>query len=392
MPTRDVMHGSRAVAEAVKLSHVKVVSAYPITPQTHIVEDIAGMVANAELDAEYVMVESEHTAMSACIGASATGARVFTASSSQGLAYMHEVLWIASGMRLPIVMVNANRALSAPINIWNDQSDSVAERDSGWIQIYVESNQEALDSVLQAYKIAENEDILLPVMVCMDGFVLTHTVEPVEIPDQEKVESFLPPYEPLHALDPEEPLTMGSLGDPGYYTEFRRQQQEAMERALGVVEEVDREFEKVFGRGYGIVRGYNLEKAEVVLVTMGSVAGTIEEILERMGEERVGLLKLRVFRPFPKEKLLSALGDARVVGVVEKDVSVGLNEGALFSELKGTLYSSDLNPRAHGFVVGLGGRDVTPQHVEEIVKLSLDSLEGREVEEVSWIGLKEEQV
>ncbi len=392
MATKDVMHGSRAVAEAVKLCSVNVISAYPITPQTHIVEDLAEIIANGELDAEYIMVESEHTAMSACIGASATGARVFTATSSQGLAYMHEVLWIASGMRLPIVMVNANRALSAPINIWNDQSDSMSERDSGWIQIYVETNQEALDSVIQAYKIAENKEVLLPVMVCMDGFVLTHTVEPVEIPDKESVEKFLPPYEPLYALDTENPLTMGSLGDPSYYMEFRKQQQEAMERALNVVEEVDREFKEVFGRGYGIIEGYNLDNAEIVLVTLGSVAGTIKEVIDSLGDSRVGLLKIRLFRPFPKEAVIKALARAKVVSVIEKDVSIGLGEGALFSELKGVLYNSDLKPKALGFVVGLGGRDVTPKNIKEIIEISTRALEGKEVDEVAWIGLKEEQL
>lgn len=386
---RDVIHGSRAVAEAVRLSEVKVISAYPITPQTHIVEDLAEFIANGELEAEYMMVESEHSAMSACIGASATGARVFTATSSQGLAYMHEVLWIASGMRLPVVMVNANRALSAPINIWNDQSDSIAERDSGWIQLYAASNQEALDSVLQAYKIAEDRDVLLPVMVCIDGFVLTHTVEPVEIPDAKKVGDFLPPYSPAFTLDPEEPFTMGSLGDPDYYMEFRRQQQQAMDRAMAVAEEVDREFEELFGRGYGLVEGYNLEDAEIVLVTMGSLAGTLEEVIDGMEDSRVGLLRVRLFRPFPRQKLLEALKKVKVVSVVEKDVSIGSNEGALFSELKSALYRSRLKPRALGFVVGLGGRDVTPEHVRAIVELSGRALEGREVEEVSWIGLKE---
>ncbi|NOZ82449.1 MAG: pyruvate ferredoxin oxidoreductase [Euryarchaeota archaeon] len=387
MPHRDVMHGSRAVAEAVKLCDVKVIAAYPITPQTHIVEDIAEMLANGEFDAEYIMVESEHSAMSACIGASATGARTFTATASQGLALMHEVLWIASGMRLPIVMVNANRALSAPINIWNDQSDSIAERDSGWVQLYVETCQEALDSVIQAYRIAEHQDVLLPVMVCMDGFVLTHTVEPVEVPDKEQVRRYLPELRLPHALDPEHPVTMGSLGDPNYYMECRKQQEIAMEHALRVAEEADEEFRRVFGRGYGILEEYNMQDAEVVLVTMGSVAGTIKETIDMLGSD-VGLLRLRMFRPFPKEAVRRALRNAKVVNVIEKDVSMGFGEGALMTELKSVLYGSDI--RILGTVAGLGGRDITTEHVRQAIERAERALRGERVEEVAWAGLKEE--
>ncbi len=388
MPRRDVMHGSRAVAEAVRLCDVKVVAAYPITPQTHIVEDIAEMVANGELKAEYIMVESEHSAMSACIGASATGARVFTATASQGLALMHEVLWIASGLRLPIVMVNANRALSAPINIWNDQSDSIAERDSGWVQIYVETNQEALDSVIQAYRIAEDREVLLPVMVCMDGFVLTHTVEPVEVPDEEQVRRYLPELQLPYVLDPEQPVTMGSLGDPKYYMEFRKQQELAMEKALHVAKQADEEFKEIFGRSYGLVEEYNLENAEIVLVTMGSVAGTIKETIDALGDESVGLLRIRLFRPFPKEEVRRALSRAKVVNVIEKDVSIGFGEGALMTELKSVLYGSGV--RVLGTVAGLGGRDVTPEHIREAIARAKRALRGESVEEVAWAGLKEE--
>ncbi len=390
MPHRDVMHGSRAVAEAVRLCDVKVVAAYPITPQTHIVEDIAEMVANGELDAEYIMVESEHSAMSACIGASATGARSFTATASQGLALMHEVLWIASGLRLPIVMVNANRALSAPINIWNDQSDSIAERDSGWIQIYVETAQEALDSVIQAYRIAEDAEVLLPAMVCMDGFVLTHTVEPVEVPDREQVREYLPELRMPHTLDPENPVTMGSLGDPNYYMECRKQQELAMERALEVARRADEEFRRVFGRGYGVVEEYNMEDAEVVLVTMGSVAGTIKDTIDMLGDESVGLLRLRLFRPFPKEAVRRALANAKVVNVIEKDVSIGMGEGALMTELKSVLYGSDI--KVLGTVAGLGGRDITTEHIRQAVERAQRALRGERVDEVAWAGLKEEAV
>ncbi len=246
--------------------------------------------------------------------------------------------------------------------------------------------------MIQAYKIAENRDVLLPVMVCMDGFVLTHTVEPVEIPDSEAVSKFLPPFTLSYILDSANPITMGSLGDPSYYMELRRQQEDAMEKALEAVEEVDREFREAFGRGYGIIEEYNMEEAEVVLVTLGSVAGTIKEVIDTIGDKRVGLLKIRLFRPFPKEAVLRALAKAKVMSVIEKDVSTGLGEGALSSELKGILFNTSIRPRAMGFVVGLGGRDVTPENIEEIVEMSIGALEGKDMPEVTWIGLKEEQI
>lgn len=384
---REVMHGSRAAAEAVRLCEVQVVAAYPITPQTHIVEDIAEMVANGELKAECINVESEHSAMSACIGASATGARVFTASASQGLALMHEMLFVAAGMRLPIVMVNCNRALSAPLNIWNDQQDSMSERDSGWIQLYCETAQEVLDTTVQAYKIAEHQEVMLPVMVCMDGFVITHTIEPVEVPDSEQVKKFLPPYKPKIVLDPGRPLTLGAYADPSTYTEFRYENEQAMQRALEVIKGVDKEYGKLFGRGYGLLEEYNTKNAEVVILTMGSVAGTIKEVIDRLKDRSVGLIRLRCYRPFPKKELLAALSRAKVVAVVEKDVSLGLGEGALFSEVKGLLYGAESKPKALNFIVGLGGRDVTPRAVEEIATKSRSALK-RSVDEVTWAGLK----
>jgi pyruvate ferredoxin oxidoreductase alpha subunit len=387
MPRRDVLHGSRCIAEAARLCDVQVVAAYPITPQTHIVEDIAELIANGELNAEYIKVESEHSAMSACIGASATGARVFTATSSQGLALMHETLFIASGLRLPIVMANANRALSAPINIWNDQQDSISERDAGWIQFYVETNQEALDTTIQAYRIAEDKDVLLPVMVNLDGFVLTHTIEPVEIPDKKDIEKFLPPYEPQVYLDPNDPMTQGAFADPSTYMEFRKEQERAMERALEVVRRVDREYEGITGRHYSVVEEYNTDDAEVVIVTMGSVAGTIKEAIDSLGDSSIGLLRIRLYRPLPKEDILRVLENAKVVGVVEKDVIIGLGGGALFSEIKALLYNSKSRPKVLGFVVGLGGRDVSLDNIREIIAKSKEAIEG-EVEEVYWVGLK----
>jgi len=386
---REVMEGSKAVAEAVKLARPNVIAAYPITPQTHIVEDLAKMVAEGELRAEYVKVESEHSAMSACISACATGARVFTSTSSQGLALMHEMLFIASGMRLPVVMVNANRALSAPINIWNDQQDSMSERDCGWIQIYAEDNQEALDSVIQAYKIAEK--VRLPAMVCMDGFVLTHTVEPVEVPEQETVDSFLPAYKPKTKLDPEAPVAFGPIAFPDTYTEFRYGQEKAMQEALDEIKKTGKEFGKVFGRSYGLIEEYNKNKNDVLLVTLGSVAGTIKDVIDEEANN-VGLIRVRAFRPFPEEEIRKALKDAKVVGVVEKDVSVGLGKGALCSEIRDALYSMPHKnrPKVLSFVAGLGGRDIPMSSISNIIKTCRQGLEGKEAEEKSWVDLKKD--
>lgn len=380
----DIIHGSRAAAEAVKLCDVNVIAAYPITPQTHIVEDLAEMIANGELNAEYVKVESEHSAMSACIGSSATGARTFTATSSQGLALMHEMLFVASGMRLPIVMANANRALSAPLNIWNDQQDSISERDAGWIQLYAETNQEVLDTVIQAFRISEDKDVLLPSMVCLDGYVLTHTIEPVDVPDKSKVRRFLPPYKPSVYLDPKKPATMGAFAGPDTYTEFRFAQEKAMGNALEVVKKVDREYKKITGRGYGLIESYKTENADIILVTIGSLAGTIKEVVDAHSG-KVGLVRIRALRPLPKAEILQALENARVVSVIEKDVSIGFGEGALFTEIKALLHGAGKNTRALGFIAGLGGRDVTPANIEEVIK---KSSAGKNTGETTWVGLR----
>ncbi len=380
MVRRDVIHGSRALAEAVKLCDVNVIAAYPITPQTHIVEDIARFIANGELNAEYIRVESEHSAMSACIGASAAGARTFTATSSQGLALMYEMLFVASGLRLPIVMANANRAMSSPINIWNDQQDSISIRDCGWLQFYCETNQEVLDLTIQAYKISESEGVYLPSIVCLDGYVLTHTIEPVEIPEKEDVRSFLPPYSPPFILDPATPMTLGPLGDPSVYMEFRIAQQKAMEKAYETIRKVNREFEKKFGRKYGLIEKYNMEDAEIAIVTLGSVAGTIKEFIDSTNE-KIGLVKIWCYRPFPREELIQTLRDVNTVAVVEKDVSIGLGEGAVFSELKGIFYSEDVRPKIIGAIVGLGGRDVANQHISRIIEECKNPKH-----EVIWVG------
>jgi pyruvate ferredoxin oxidoreductase alpha subunit len=386
---RDIVEGSRAVAEAVRLCDVKVISAYPITPQTHIVEYLAEFIANGEMEAEYVKVESEHSALSVCVGASATGVRTFTATSSQGLALMYEVLYIASGLRLPIVMVNANRAMSAPISIWNDQSDSTGARECGWIQLYVETNQEALDSIIQAYKVAENKDVLLPFMVCMDGFVLTHTYEPVDIPEKEQVKEYLPDYEPVVKLDAENPITMGPIADPNYYMEFKLLQDEAMNKAKDVLKREDEKFGEIFGRSYGLIEEYRTDGADVVLVTMGSLAGTIKDVIDRLREKgkNVGLVRVRLYRPLPKEELVKALKDFDVIGVIEKDNCFGLGGGALFNDIKSILYKKS-NAEIIGFVAGLGGRDIPYWDIEKAYELCFKA-KTEEVPEVVWLGIRE---
>ncbi|AXI25689.1 pyruvate ferredoxin oxidoreductase [Methanofervidicoccus sp. A16] len=383
----DVITGTTAAAIGAKLSNVEVIAAYPITPQSECVEVLAKFIADGELDAEYIKAESEHSAMAACIGASATGVRTFTATASQGLALMHEMLYIASGMRLPIVMLNTNRALSAPINIWCDHQDSIAERDSGWIQIYAEDNQETLDSIIQAFKIAEDEDILLPVMVCIDGFILTHTVEPVHIPDEKKVRDYLGVYEPKHAyLDPDRPITQGPVGVPECYMETRKQISDAMERAKDVIKRVNEEYYEIFNRRYGngLVEGYNLEDADTVLVAMGSVCGTIKYVIDRLKEKgkNVGLLRVRTYRPFPKKDIKEMLEGAENVGVLDKNISLGFNMGALGIEVMATLR----NKKVCNYIVGLGGRDITLQNIEEIIKHLEESEDDGETK---WIGLKE---
>ena len=351
-----VVEGSYAVAHAVMCCRPDVISAYPITPQTHIVENLSQMVANGELDSEFLTVDSEFSALSVLVGASACGARSYSSTTSQGLALMYEVLYNVSGMRLPVVMNVANRAMGAPLNIWNDQQDAIGARDVGWLQIYVENVQEAVDATLQAYKIAEDAEIRTPIMVCMDGFVLTHVYEPVELLDKEKAREFLPDYQPPAILDPAHPKTFGAFADPSTYTEFRYQQFEAQLKALVKIEKVAREFEETFGRYYGgLLDSYFVEDAEIVIVTMGSVIGTIKDAIDAMRSEgkKVGLLKVRSYRPFPVQALRKALKDASVIAVIEKDVAIG-GEAGLVTDLKASFYNSKIRTPIIGFAAGLG--------------------------------------
>ncbi|MDK2892245.1 pyruvate synthase subunit PorA [Methanohalophilus sp.] len=390
----DVVEGSYAVAHSVKVCKPNVISAYPITPQTHIVEDLSQFIADGEIpNCEYINVESEFSALSALVGSSAVGARCYSATTSQGLELMHEVLFNVSGMRLPIVMTIANRAVSAPINIWNDQQDSISQRDTGWIQLYAEDLQEASDMHAQAYKIAEDKDVMLPVMACMDGFILSHVYEPLVLLEQDLVDEYLPPYEPEYKLDPKNPMTFGSFADPECYTEFRYLQQKAMDNALGKVEEAANDFYKTFGRYYGgLIDEYETEDAEIILMAMGSVIGTIKETIDKLRAKgvKVGLLKVRAFRPFPVEAIRNAIKNAKVVVAIDKNISLGLNEGALFTETKASLYNTSIDVPVIGRMIGHGGRDIPLSTIEKIIDDAVNVMKSGISVESQYADLKEE--
>ncbi|RLB05887.1 MAG: pyruvate ferredoxin oxidoreductase [Deltaproteobacteria bacterium] len=362
---KTVMEGSHAVAEAVKLARVQVISAYPITPQTHIVERLSEYCADGSLDAKFLRVESEHSAMAALIGASSTGVRTFTATSSQGLALMHELLHWASGARLPIVMAEVNRAMAPGWNIWTDQTDSLSQRDTGWIQIYCEDGQEALDRTLQAFRLAES--VNLPAMVILDAFFLSHTYEPVDIPDQAKVDEFLPPYEPKFLLDPGNPCAFNQLAPPDVYMEMRFSIQTAMQSAIGVLEEIQNDFSEIFERSYGSIEPVECDDADIILVTSGTVTSTCKEVIEKLRSagEKVGLLKISLFRPFPGEAVRKVLSRTRKVAVVDRNCSFG--SGGIFAqEIRSALCNVPDHPLVYGYVAGLGGRDITPELLEDI--------------------------
>ena len=364
---REQLEGSQAVARAVARCRPEVVSAYPISPQTHIVEALSDMVRTGELaPCEYLLVESEFAAMSAAIGASAAGARAYTATASQGLLYMAEALYNASGLGLPVVMTLANRAIGAPINIWNDHSDAMSQRDSGWIQLYAESNQAAVDLHVQAFKLAE--ELSLPVMVCMDGFVLTHAVEPLEIPSQEQVDAFLPPYTPRQVLDPDEPVTIGAMVGPEAFTEVRYLAHAKQMQALDLVPELAAEFAASFGRpSGGLLRRYRTEGAETILVALGSVLGTIEDVVDELRDEgeRIGALGITCFRPFPLDEIRAALTGATRVVVVERAFAVGIG-GIVGQNVR--LALAGLPSVVYDVVAGLGGRSITRRSLRKLVE------------------------
>lgn len=378
MSEKKVISGSEAMAIAAKLCRPKVLPMYPITPSTLIPEKLSEFINNGEMESRIIYVESEHSAASALFGAYAAGVRSFTATASQGLALMHEILPIISGTRFPAVMGVANRALSGPLNIWNDQSDTISERDQGWIQLYCENNQEAFDTLIMAYKIAENEKVLLPVMVCVDGFILTHSYEPIQIEDQNKIDEFLPEYKPKNYLNPQEPKTFGPVAFPNTYMEFKEAQEEGMKEALKVILKVNEEYGKKFGRKYGngLIEGINLAKAEHALLCMGSVSGTIREVIEeykKKGKE-IGLIRIKSLRPMPVEDLKILTKNLKGIGVIDKHASLGFG-GALTNDVKAALAGQKI--QIESFVAGLGGRDITKEKIKDAIETILKKKEGK---------------
>ncbi len=364
---KTLMTGNYAVSHGVRLAGVQVIASYPITPQTQIVEKLSEMCAKGELNARYINVESEHSAMAACIGASATGARVFTATSSQGLAYMHELLHWASRARLPIVMANVNRAMAPGWNIWADQNDSLSQRDTGWMQIYCKDNQEVLDSIIMSYKISEK--VKLPTIVNLDAFVLSHTSEPVEIPDIEQVKAFLPPYSPEIKLDINNPRTFGTLADPGVYSEFQFKMQKSMEDAEKVIADTCKEFERLFGRSYGMLETYKLHDAEDLIVATSTMAETASIAVDRLREEgkKVGALRIRYLRPFPAKEIYELVKGKRLLIVLDRNISFGA-QGIFCQEVRSAIYGKANIPDVYGYILGLGGRDVIPGRIIDIYK------------------------
>ncbi len=381
--------GDEAVAIGAKLSRPNVISAYPITPQTVTVERLSEMVESGELKAEYMHVESEHSAMSAAMGVSAVGARAFTATSSQGLLYMAEGLHYASGGRYPIVMMNANRSLALPWSIYGDQRDSLSLLDSGWIQIYVEDAQEALDMIIQAYKIAENKDVLTPFMVNLDGFVLTHTYELVEIPEQDKVDMFLPPFQTPNKMSFEEPKNMAFSTTPADNLEYKYQQNRAMFNSIDVIKDVDKEFGDKFDRYYGgMVQEYRCDDAEVVMLTLGSITGTVRMIVDKLRDEgkKVGLLKIRYMRPFPEKEIIKLAEKVKAVGVVEKDISFGY-EGTVFTNVNSALSKLENAPLSLDFLCGMGGRDVSKLDIYNMFISLFKAVDGEKQKRVQFINM-----
>ena len=386
---RLFLSGNEAVAHGARLARPQVIAAYPITPQTVVVERLSEMVANGALSAEYVHVESEHSALSAMIGASAVGARTFTATSSQGLLYMAECLQYASGGRFPIVMMNANRALALPWSIYGDQQDSLAVLDCGWLQAYAENAQESLDLILQAYAVAEHPTVLTPFMVNLDGFVLTHTYELVTIPDQGTVEAFLPPFVTTNKMDLGAPTNMGFTATPEDYLEFKYLQYRAVCDALAAIVEVEERFARVFGRRYGgLAEGYRLDDAELVLVTLGSVAGTVRTVVDGLRDQgqRVGLLRLRYLRPFPAEAIRAATTGVRAVGVLEKAISFGY-QGTVCTHVASVLADGTPSPPILNFVAGLGGRAISRHDIEGMFAALAVAATGAALERVQFVNL-----
>jgi len=391
MARRVGMEVSIAISEAVKLANVDVISAYPITPQTHIVEHLSEFVNDGELQSAFIPVESEHSALSAAVGSAAVGARTFTATSSQGLALMHEIMYVASSLRLPMVMSVVNRALSAPINIWNDLSDIMAERDSGWVQLFAINGQEAFDLTLQAFKIAEDPRVLLPVAVNLDGFILSHVIEPIELLEQQEVDQFLTPFQPVLRLDPDKPVTLGAFGSPDVFIEVKKQIEEALIGSQKVVTEVWKDFGRLFGRNYKPVESYKTKGAETLLITMGSISETAMTAVDALREkgQKVGLIHIRLWRPFPFKEFLQAIKGAKVLAVLDRALVPGGVGGPVGLEVKSALYAKDERPYVAEFVAGLGGRDLTVETFIEVVDKAERYAQKQKDFQYELIGVRE---
>jgi len=396
------LNGDEAVAYAIKQVNPDVVAAYPITPQTIIIERFSEYVADGEVDTEFVAVESEHSALSTCVGASAAGARAFTATAANGLALMWEITYIASGLRMPIVMAVANRALSAPLNIHNDHSDSMGARDNGWIQLYCENGQEVYDTCIEAWMIAEHPMVQLPIMVCLDGFTLSHTMENVYVLPDDIIKEFVGERKFItvkgHAgetefrLNPDVPLTMGPVDLQDYYFEHKLQQVKAMEHVLEVIPDVEISYSKISGRRYDMVERYRMDDAEVALIGLGSTMGTVRFVVDQLREEgvKVGMLKLRLYRPFPEDALVEALGDTLVLGVLDKAISFGAPGGPLYQDIRSLFYDREDKPLVANYIYGLGGRDASPQLLRGIYDALLEIHRSHKLSNnVNYVGVRE---
>ncbi len=386
---RMVMTGNYASAYGAKVSRAEVIAAYPITPQTSIVEKLADFVSSGEMKAKYIPVESEHSAMAACVAAATAGARTYTATSSHGLTLMHEVLMWASGARLPVVMTNVSRAMAPPWSVWADHMDSVAQRDTGWLQFFCESNQEVLDTIIMAYKVCENRTVMLPAMVIEDAFILSHTSEPVDVPEQELVDSFLPPFNPELKIEPGKAMGFGSLVRPDQYMEFRYKAMLAMRDAHDRFLRVEKEFKQVFGREYGgLLDLYRCDDAEVVLVAAGSTAATAKDVVDALREkgQMVGLARLRSFRPFPHEEFRALAAKVSGIGVLDRSYTFGA-AGAFYTEIKASIYNCPKRPVMKNYIAGLGGRDITPKILEKMFEDIQLTAKRPSVDEVEWVDV-----
>ncbi|MCJ7790933.1 MAG: pyruvate ferredoxin oxidoreductase [Dehalococcoidia bacterium] len=389
MSRRVALEASHAVAEAVRMADVDVIAAYPITPQTHIPERLAEMVAEGELSAAYIPVESEHSAMSTCLGAAAVGARTFTATAGQGLELMHEVVYVASSMRYPVVMAVCNRALSAPLSVWGDHSDVMAVRDTGWIQVFCQNGQEAFDLTLWAFRVGEDPKVLFPVMVHLDGFTLSHVTEPVILPEQSEVDRFLPRFQYPFALNPDKPMTHGAFGPPDIYSETKLAQEVAFRNSKEVILQGWKELGDIFGRYYHPVEEYKTENAETLLLTMGAFTETAKIVIDdrRDKGEAIGLISVRLWRPFPFEEFRRAVKGAQLLIVLDRCISFGLG-GPVFSEIRSALYDEEPRPKVVGIIGGLGGRDMSEENFDYVINRGKEITERGSDRILETVGIR----